>query len=481
MPGMSDIARKDTMGIANRLGKTNDPFIVLSMAFLWPCLIPTTYYATIASNTTAPSLVGFPFFIVFPSLLIGALAFVFILGNRKQTSGIMPVRILAVCGALGVLGHVILCVSPIWPSIPVGVFVIGSALAAIYVTSYCILVGGMLSHGEPGRVAIEAVLSFVIWELVSLVLNLAGIDSGVVLVLSPALAALFALLARPRPGQSPGIRIVRSEIPWYMIIGGVALVFFNIVYVKILFAQDPSTSDSLHVFTSLVTLVVSFGIIAFLKGTSFSASTLVMVFATLIILYIAALVVVLLITDQANVVVNRLWAASGRCFKLFVFMALCCLVSRKSLSPIAAFGFFLLALVAIPDFVSFDLAYQSPFLDWIIHTDIAGPLAIIATFITAALSIVFLAFEMMKLSKAISRKQDDLYQSVLRAALENRDLSNRELQVAEYVYRGYSAKRTAEALYLSESTVNSHTRNLYRKLGIHSKQDLIQLVESFKR
>ena len=86
----------------------------------------------------------------------------------------------------------------------------------------------------------------------------------------------------------------------------------------------------------------------------------------------------------------------------------------------------------------------------------------------------------MKLPKAISRRQDDIHQSICKTALENRNLSERELQVAEYVYRGYSAKRTAEALYLSESTVNSHTRNLYRKLGIHSKQDLIQLVESFK-
>lgn len=468
------------MGIVKRLGKTSDPFAVLSMAFLWPCLIPTTYYTTIASNAAVSSLTDFPFFIVFPSLLIVALVFAFLLGSRKQTPGPASVRMLGACGAFGVIGHAILCIPQAWPAIPVWVFVVGLILAAVYVTSYCIAVGGMLSQGEPGRVAVEAVLSFVIWELVSLVLNLTGTNTGLVLALSPALATLFALLAQPRKGHPLDIRIVRSEIPWYMIIGSVALVFFNIVYVKILFAQDPSTSDSLHVFTSLVALVVSFGIIAFLKGRSFSPSTLVVVFATLVILYIAALVVVLLITDQTNVVVNRIWAASGRCFKLFVFVALCCLVSRKILSPIVAFGFFLLTLVALPDFVSFDLSYQSPFLDWIIHTDMAGPLAIVATFVTAALSIVFLAFEMMKLSKAISRRQDDIHQSICKTALENRNLSERELQVAEYVYRGYSAKRTAEALYLSESTVNSHTRNLYRKLGIHSKQDLIQLVESFK-
>lgn len=147
------------MGIVKRLGKTSDPFAVLSMAFLWPCLIPTTYYTTIASNAAVSSLTDFPFFIVFPSLLIVALVFAFLLGSRKQTPGPASVRMLGACGAFGVIGHAILCIPQAWPAIPVWVFVVGLILAAVYVTSYCIAVGGMLSQGEPGRVAVEAVLS----------------------------------------------------------------------------------------------------------------------------------------------------------------------------------------------------------------------------------------------------------------------------------------------------------------------------------
>ena len=56
-------------------------------------------------------------------------------------------------------------------------------------------------------------------------------------------------------------------------------------------------------------------------------------------------------------------------------------------------------------------------------------------------------------------------------------LTPREREIAEYVFRGYSAKRIAELQYLSLNTVQSHTKNLYRKIGIHSRQDLIDLVD----
>lgn len=57
------------------------------------------------------------------------------------------------------------------------------------------------------------------------------------------------------------------------------------------------------------------------------------------------------------------------------------------------------------------------------------------------------------------------------------DLTPRECDVALLVLRGYSAKRMAEALVVSVSTVQSHMRNLYRKLDIHGRQELIGMIE----
>lgn len=55
-------------------------------------------------------------------------------------------------------------------------------------------------------------------------------------------------------------------------------------------------------------------------------------------------------------------------------------------------------------------------------------------------------------------------------------LSPRETEVMELAARGYSAPAVASTLFITESTVKVHMRHIYEKLGIHGKQELIQLV-----
>lgn len=60
-------------------------------------------------------------------------------------------------------------------------------------------------------------------------------------------------------------------------------------------------------------------------------------------------------------------------------------------------------------------------------------------------------------------------------------MTPRELEVVTYTYRGYSAKKIAETLLVSESTVKAHLTHAYRKLGVHTKQELIALVDNYRR
>ena len=57
-------------------------------------------------------------------------------------------------------------------------------------------------------------------------------------------------------------------------------------------------------------------------------------------------------------------------------------------------------------------------------------------------------------------------------------LSRRETDVFALIARGRSIPYTAEALTISENTVRSHVRRIYDKLGVHSKQELLDLVET---
>ncbi|WP_180326785.1 helix-turn-helix transcriptional regulator [Raoultibacter phocaeensis] len=57
-------------------------------------------------------------------------------------------------------------------------------------------------------------------------------------------------------------------------------------------------------------------------------------------------------------------------------------------------------------------------------------------------------------------------------------ISDRESEVLTLVAKGRSASRIAEDLSVSLATVNSHVHHIYQKLGIHSRQELIDLIEN---
>ncbi|MEG0017021.1 MAG: helix-turn-helix transcriptional regulator, partial [Gordonibacter sp.] len=43
--------------------------------------------------------------------------------------------------------------------------------------------------------------------------------------------------------------------------------------------------------------------------------------------------------------------------------------------------------------------------------------------------------------------------------------------------KGRDVPSIAKQLFISENTVRSHSKNVYRKLDVHSKQELLDLLE----
>jgi DNA-binding CsgD family transcriptional regulator len=56
------------------------------------------------------------------------------------------------------------------------------------------------------------------------------------------------------------------------------------------------------------------------------------------------------------------------------------------------------------------------------------------------------------------------------------DLTPQELQIALLLVEGRTTRQVAAALFLSPKTIEYHLRNLYRKLGIHSRTELTEAV-----
>lgn len=55
-------------------------------------------------------------------------------------------------------------------------------------------------------------------------------------------------------------------------------------------------------------------------------------------------------------------------------------------------------------------------------------------------------------------------------------LTEREQEILGHLITGRSRPRIAEILCVTENTVNSHIQHIYRKIGVHSFQELLDLI-----
>lgn len=75
-------------------------------------------------------------------------------------------------------------------------------------------------------------------------------------------------------------------------------------------------------------------------------------------------------------------------------------------------------------------------------------------------------------SRSVLKKDDVL----LKNRFQNSELTERECQIVELLLQGRTYRMIAEELYLSENTVKTHIKNIYSKLAVKNKSELIQKV-----
>lgn len=56
-------------------------------------------------------------------------------------------------------------------------------------------------------------------------------------------------------------------------------------------------------------------------------------------------------------------------------------------------------------------------------------------------------------------------------------LTPREAEIMALIARGYSVARITQELCISTSTVQTHAKSIYKKLGIHAREELVRMVE----
>ena len=74
--------------------------------------------------------------------------------------------------------------------------------------------------------------------------------------------------------------------------------------------------------------------------------------------------------------------------------------------------------------------------------------------------------------------EHDLRHAACQAIASQAALTEMEALALEFVSMGYTVARIAQERGVTENTVRTHTKGLYRKLDVHSKQEVIELVEA---
>lgn len=57
---------------------------------------------------------------------------------------------------------------------------------------------------------------------------------------------------------------------------------------------------------------------------------------------------------------------------------------------------------------------------------------------------------------------------------DNYNLTKREIEILEFLKKGYDYNKTAEKLFISPFTVRKHIENIYRKLQVNNKMQAVQ-------
>lgn len=70
--------------------------------------------------------------------------------------------------------------------------------------------------------------------------------------------------------------------------------------------------------------------------------------------------------------------------------------------------------------------------------------------------------------------------NVIEQAVCSFDLSKREAEVLAYLVSGRNAAHIAKKLFVSHNTAKSHISHIYTKMGVHSQQELIDLIENMQ-
>lgn len=350
---------------------------------------------------------------------------------------------------------------------------VGLVLSAFFVSTYLVALGIKSSQGSPGETVVIVLGSYVFFRMLILLQGPLGLDLSYI---SPfVLTAAMAVFPNEQPrSQATALRSVQNA-PWGLCAAALALILTATLFLDI-YTENSVINEGGELGRQLVNCLIALllvpAAIALFKHHGPTMSTLGIAIVIMAILYCGSWIATLLVPEC-----HPLISALKQTLVPFAWLALSLASSTRRLLPAPLFSILGICVLSVHRSLSFGIIHQvgivwlisqSVFSRWIL----VGVLACIV-----GLAIYLVLHRYARASHAPSSSHPDATTALCAQATEPYGLSSRELEVVVLIYRGHSAKMIGERLGLSPSTIRNNTLRAYRKMGVHSKQELIELID----
>ena len=452
---------------------------VVGMTCFWPCVQAHPYQVVISQYLALTGGWGRSFFSVGISVALAIVAVV--LGFTKVGAG--------TCGALGTgiagaCGFLAVELAPLTGGGVLRLVVSALGCCAIAYGVVGLLLGwgrAAVSSADDGRL-LGSLVSFGCYELIDLVATLADVSIGPAVVLFPLVSGVcLQALAGTSVPERRLRRDALRKIPWGLMGAGALFVLLDNLFVKVLNIQSNGASGASRVARIVIVLVAVICVAWYLRAVRITPTSILSVFIACFVLYIMGLLITLLHFNLSSAFENQVWVAAGVVLKMFLWLMCAYYARRERLSVRGIFAFYAIGLVALPFAVSLDMRTDGGLAAFLARVDNISIIGEVLFFVVAVAIIGAMALQLLGTTKNRLRDEESREADRVQRALAGFEMTDREIEVAGLACSGMSAKRIAEQLSLSEFTVNNHLAHIYRKLGVHSKQDLMAYVKDYGR
>lgn len=275
--------------------------------------------------------------------------------------------------------------------------------------------------------------------------------------------AIFPLLSGTQKNQHSA-RELAPVFKWVIIspILGVAILSFC----------DSFTSDVSSMTVNAVTLAVPLAAFVLLLPFVLLRSRFAILrsgFSILLPILAAALLLLIGLpaAQQLGTLISTFHQLLSSVVHILAWCFIASMVRSSDYRPLIVAGMFL-AFQSLPSLLGYLLMPMS--------ASIRAPLTLVITSLFLIYLIWSFAWNTVRRSKEESGVTTSSLEEACAAVCQRFALSARESEILNYLGRGYSSTYIAKDLFISENTVRSHIKNIYRKMNIDNRQNLLDII-----